>query len=183
MSPVITNLTAQRSRFLAFVERRVRDRAVAEDLLQAAYARAISGANTLKSSDSANAWFFRILRNSVIDHYRHRAAEARTLEPWTPEIEPQAPALDPAPANTCSCIGKAIDEIQPAYREILREVDLAEAPLDDFARRSGISSGNAAVRAHRARRALRKQLIHRCGSCAKAGCLDCTCRSTEAHHG
>lgn len=178
MPEVIANLTQQRSRFLAFVERRVRNHAIAEDILQAAYTRALSQAGSLQSSDVANAWFFRILRNAIIDHYRHHAVEERIFESWALEIDPPATTFDPAPANPCACVHGALDSIQPAYSEVLREVDLAEATLDSFAQRSGITTGNAAVRAHRARRALHKQLLHTCGTCAQAGCLDCTC-----HHG
>jgi len=179
MPSTISNLTSQRERFLAFVERRVRDRATAEDILQGAYTRAISQADNLKTAQAANAWFFRILRNAVIDHYRHGAVEARSFEPLTPEIEPSSPAPDLAPANLCRCISGALNKIQPTYSEALRQVDLAEAPLDAFAQEAGITSGNAAVRIHRARKALHKQLLHHCGACARAGCLDCTCRSAS----
>ncbi|HEY2039651.1 MAG TPA: sigma-70 family RNA polymerase sigma factor [Edaphobacter sp.] len=181
MAITISNLTAQRERFLAFVQRRVRNRATAEDILQGAYAKAISQIKNLKTEQAANAWFFRILRNAVIDHYRHGALEARSFEPLTAEIDPPSATPDLAPANVCRCISRALDQIQPAYSEALRKVDLAEAPLDAFAQQAGITSGNAAVRVHRARKALRKQLLHHCGACAQAGCLDCSCKSASAH--
>lgn len=177
MSQTIANLTAERDRFLAFVQRRIQDRALAEDILQTAYARAISQAETLKSAERADAWFFRILRNAIIDHYRHRAVEDRTFADWTPETEHPVSPPD-TPANLCRCMNKAIDELQSSYRGLLQEVDLEETPLKDFALRSGITPGAAAVRAHRARRALHQQLLHSCGACAEsAGCLDCTCQS------
>jgi RNA polymerase sigma factor (sigma-70 family) len=176
MSKCIARLTDQRSRFLAFLERKVRDRAEAEDILQAAYARAIPRADSVEAGcNSVEAWFFRILRNAVIDHYRHRAVEARSILPWSSEMEVPGTAPDPAPGNICGCITAALEAIPPKYREILHDVDLTETPLNSFARRVGITLGNASVRAHRARRALHKQLLDRCGSCARAGCLDCTC--------
>lgn len=181
MQSTISNLTDQRERFLAFVQRRVRDRETAEDILQGAYIRAISQVQNLKTEQSANAWFFRILRNAVIDHYRHGSVEARSFEPLTPEMDPSSPTPDLAPANICRCVSGALDKIQPTYSEALRKVDLAEAPLDAFAQQAGITSGNAAVRIHRARKALRKQLLHHCGACAQAGCLDCSCRSASQH--
>lgn len=181
MPETIANLTRQRDRFLAFVQRRVRDRAAAEDILQAAYTRALSRSSSLKAGDSAEAWFFRILRNAVIDHYRHTAVEQRTFTPLAPEDQPETaqPAAE-EPANTCRCIHAAIDRLHPSYSEVLRQVDLAEAPLESFAALSGITPGNAAVRAHRARKALHKQLLHHCGACAQAGCLDCNCPPRRA---
>jgi RNA polymerase sigma-70 factor (ECF subfamily) len=176
MLTVIDDLSSQRNRFLAFVQRRVHDRATAEDILQASYARAISRAEALKAEDSAEAWFFRILRNAVIDHYRHHAVEARSFASLTPETEPPSFVPDPAPATICGCVHDVLEQLPASYSEILRKVDLEEAPLDSFAQRSGITSGNAAVRAHRARRALRKQLSHHCGACAQGSCLDCNCR-------
>lgn len=181
-SKVIVSLTDQRRRFLAFLERRVHDRAAAEDILQTAYTRAILQADTLKDEDSANAWFFRILRNTLTDYYRHHKVEARAIVSWQPEMEPQTSAPDLVPPNTCGCVGDALDEIHPAYREILHKVDLAEVPLKSFAHQAGITAGNAAVRAHRARTAVRRQLLNRCGSCAQTNCHDCTCRPNSVRH-
>ncbi|HEU4636365.1 MAG TPA: RNA polymerase sigma factor [Edaphobacter sp.] len=181
MSSSVNTLMEQRSRFLAFVQRRVRDRQTAEDILQMAYLRAISTAESLREAPSADAWFFRILRNAVIDHYRHQAVETRTFTPWQPEIEHPAVTPDAAPANLCPCVNDAIKEVPASYQEIVRQVDLDEVPLDTFAKRAGINRGNAAVRVHRAHRSLRKKLIEQCGSCAGVGCLDCTCGHSPAH--
>ncbi|QHS51175.1 RNA polymerase sigma factor [Edaphobacter sp. 12200R-103] len=176
MSSSVANLIEQRSRFLSFVQRRVHDRNTAEDILQMAYLKAVSNADTLKVGRSADAWFFRILRNAVIDHYRHQAVETRTFEPWEPGIEPPSTTPDLTPANLCPCVAKALHKVPASYREILREVDLQEVSLENYAKRTGITHGNAAVRSHRAHRSLREKLMDHCGSCAQAGCLDCTCR-------
>jgi len=55
--------------FLAFLERRVGSREVAEDLLQEAFVRSLDKV-PLDANESAVAWFYRVLRNAVIDHYR-----------------------------------------------------------------------------------------------------------------
>jgi RNA polymerase sigma-70 factor (ECF subfamily) len=171
----ITNLVLQRSQFLRFVQRRVDSAASAEDIIQSAYIRAIEQARTLRSEESASAWFYRILRNAVIDHYRHRAAEDRALERWAQDL---ATAITPDPQTheiVCECIDEVLLAMKPAYSEILRSVDLADASLDAFAKQAGITAGNAAVRIHRARQALKKQLTMVCGTCAKHGCVNCTC--------
>ena len=170
----IANLVLQRSQFLRFVQRRVESPATAEDIIQSAYIRAIEQAPTLREQESAAAWFYRILRNAVIDHYRHRAAEDRALERWAQDLTEATP--DPQTHEiVCECITEAILTMKPAYSEILRSVDLADTTLDTFAKKVGITAGNAAVRVHRARQALKKQLTQICGTCAKHGCVNCTC--------
>ena len=171
----INSLLDQRRQFLQFVERRVGTRAVAEDIIQAAYIRAMEQAATLRSDESAVAWFYRILRNAVIDHCRHRAAEDRALEQWAKDLAIEAQFDAPTQQIVCQCINNVLDKLKPAYSEIIREVDLTENTLESFAKKSGITAGNAAVRAHRARQALKKQLILTCRTCAKHGCIDCTC--------
>jgi RNA polymerase sigma factor (sigma-70 family) len=178
-----------RRRFLAFLERRVEDRAIAEDILQAAYIRALesqasasqtSESRGLRDEESAVAWFYRILRNAVIDHYRRRTTEGAALARWAQELESATAPEPQLEEAACQCIAGALEVIPPAYADLLREVDLKEQSLADFARARAITQGNAAVRAHRARAALRKQLIRCCGACAEHGCIDCRCRISAA---
>jgi len=171
----VAGLIPQRKRFLHFVQKRVDSPTIAEDIIQSAYVRAIEQAPTLRSEESAFAWFYRILRNAVIDHYRHSAAEDRALERWAQNLATEA-APDPETEQIiCECIGQVLPTMKPSYSEILRDVDLAELSLEAFAAKAGITPGNAAVRIHRARQALRKQLALVCGICAKDGCVNCTC--------
>ena len=162
--------------FLGFVQRRIGDRAVAEDILQAAYMRALEHEGDLRRNESVVGWFYRVLRNAVIDYYRRRSSEEKALEIWSRELDL---AVDPTPeiqSEICVCLGRVLDSIRPDYADLIRAVDLGEQPLQHFANDKSISASNAGVRAHRARAALRKQLIATCGSCAEHACLNCTCR-------
>ena len=169
-----------RRQFLGFVQRRVHDPAAAEDILQTAYLRALDREGDLREGDSAVAWFYRILRNAIIDQYRRRSTEGAALERWARELEGETSAEPALEATACACIAGAIETMSPSYASVLREVDLRERTLASYAEAERITAGNAAVRAHRARAALRKQLIRCCGSCATHGCLDCTCRASAA---
>lgn len=171
-----------RRRFLAFLERRVNDRNAAEDILQAAYVRALEGKGRLRADESAVAWFYRILRNAVIDHYRRRSTEGNALDRWARELEDATSPEPQLEEAACQCIAGALGVIAPAYADFLQEVDLKEGSLAGYAQAHGITIGNAAVRAHRARAALRKQLIRCCGTCAEHGCIDCRCKVTKALH-
>jgi RNA polymerase sigma-70 factor (ECF subfamily) len=175
----ISGLLLQRKQFLHFLRRRVDSLATAEDILQTAYTRALEQSPTLRSEESAVAWFYRILRNAVIDFYRHRAAEDRALERWASDL---ATETQPDPQThdiVCECIGNVLLTMKPAYSEAIREVDLAENSLQTFADKAGVTPANAAVRIHRARQALKKQLTLVCGSCSKHGCINCTCATVE----
>jgi RNA polymerase sigma factor (sigma-70 family) len=175
MTDPIAGLIPQRRRFLYFVQKRVDSPITAEDIIQSAYVRAIEQAPTLRKEESAVAWFYRILRNAVIDHYRHRAAEDRALEHWAQNLATEtAPDLE-TEKIVCECIGKVLPTMKPFYCEILRDVDLSELSLEAFAAKAGITTGNAAVRIDRARQALRKQLALVCRLCAKHACVNCTC--------
>lgn len=174
----LNSLLDLRLQFLGFVERRVHDRALAEDILQTAYMRALGSGDSLREEDSAVAWFYRILRNAIIDYVRRRTTETAALDRWAKELENETSPDPLLHETTCQCIGGAIETLTPAYAGLLREVDLGEGSLSHYAAAQGITAGNAAVRAHRARAALRKQLIRCCGTCSTHGCLDCTCRAS-----
>jgi len=98
-------------RFLAFLERRVGDRALAEDILQ-----------------------------------------------------------------ICACARRLAATLKPEYAGVLEVVDVGGASLKEYASREGLTANNAAVRAHRARQALKRRVMESCGLCAEHGCVDCTCR-------
>jgi len=174
--PVVDSLVDQRRQFLRFLERRVNSPAVAEDILQNAYLRALERSGDLRQHESSTAWFYRILRNAVIDFYRHRGVEDRALAQWAAELETEIPADDLTREIVCACIARVLPALKPSYAEILQSVDLDEIPLRTFADQHGITLPNATVRVHRARKALRQALTATCGCCATHGCLDCTCR-------
>lgn len=161
--------------FLGFLERRVGSRALAEDILQEAFARGLDRLATLREGESAVAWFYRVLRNAVIDHRRRQQTASRALERFADELDraPEAPA-DVADA-ACRCVARLATTLKPEYAEALQQVEVEGLAVKDFAARAGITSGNAAVRVFRAREALRRQVVASCGTCAEHGCVDCTC--------
>lgn len=161
--------------FLAFLEKRVGNRAVAEDILQEAFARGIDKLDTLRENESAVAWFYRLLRNAVIDHHRRGAARARGMDAFARELEHEpAPSIE-TKAAICRCVGELASTLKPEYAAALQRVEIDGLAIKDYADEAGISSNNGAVRVFRAREALRKQVARSCGTCADHGCLDCTC--------
>lgn len=179
---VIGALVQNHRQFRQFLERRLGDAALAEDILQDAFVRGIDKIGSLEDTESATAWFYRVLRNSVTDHLRRRAASDRKLEQFATELEQQTPPLE-VRAVACQCVNDLAATLKTEYSDALRRVEIDGISVKDYATEAGITSNNAAVRVFRAREALRKQVTRSCGTCADHGCLDCTCDKTRGSCG
>jgi len=174
---VVARLVQSHREFLEFLEARVPDRSVAEELLQAAFVRTLEKGGSIQESESAVAWFYRLLRNALIDYYRRRASEAKALEREAHTAEPAEEAE--LQAAICACMTTLLPNLKPEYADMIRRVDLEESSLAAIAEELGITQNNASVRLHRARQALKRQLETSCGTCATHGCLDCSCSSAR----
>ncbi len=176
----LARLVEGRQQFLAFLRTRVESEAAAEDILQAAFVRGIEKGAGLRDEENVVAWFYRLLRNAIIDYYRHRASSTRMTEQLAHHFETHQEPDDAFQSGICQCIGALVETLKPEYREAIQQVDLEEGSLAELAERAGITANNAAVRVHRAREALRKQVTKACGICATHGCLDCHCGSQHS---
>ena len=170
----IRPLVENRQAFLRFLERRVGSRDEAEDILQDAFGRSLDRLEGLGDGETVVRWFYRVLRNAVIDHYRRKAAAGRALEAFANEVDEAAPPPEVERA-ICGCVRTLAQTLKPEYAEALQQIDVEGVPVKAFAARHGLTPGNAGVRVFRAREALRKQVVRSCGTCAEHGCLDCTC--------
>lgn len=182
-SEAVRALLDHHGAFLGFVQRRVQDRALAEDILQSAYVRALQRADTIRDHSAVIPWFYSVLRNAIIDNARSRRSENVALERWADELERNGESTDFSDEMTqaivCGCIAKLLPTMKPSYAEVLREVDLGTRSLAEFASQHNLTPGNAAVRAHRARTALKQELIRTCGVCSEHACMDCTCKTPK----
>jgi len=172
---VVERLVENRHEFLAFLQRRLGSRALAEDILQEAFTRSLTKANQLENEESAVAWFYRILRNAVTDHQRKSGSATRKLEQFSRELDAQTEPE--TQAAVCQCVAGLAATLKPEYADALRAVEVEGQAVKDFASAAGITSGNAAVRVFRAREALKQQVKRCCGSCADNHCRDCTCHA------
>jgi RNA polymerase sigma factor (sigma-70 family) len=178
---ILRLLLDNHARFLGFLERRVGSRDEAEDILQDAFVRSIGRTDALQTPESATAWFYRVLRNALIDHHRREGTRSRAFLRFAAEAEGETVAADQElEAVACACITAMVDTLKPEYGAALRRVDLDGLSVRGFAAEAGITPGNAGVRLHRAREALRRQLARSCGTCLDHGCLDCRCGEPAA---
>ena len=174
-APVATLLENHRA-FLRYLERRVGDRALAEDILQEAFAKVMARPEQAPPDEAVVPWFYRTLRNAAVDQFRRRGAADRAYEAFAREWESHETPSTEMEAEICQCVSRLASTLKPEYAEALQAIEVAGTPVKAFAEQRGLSSSNAAVRVFRAREALRKRVTESCGTCAEHGCVNCTCR-------
>jgi len=151
----IERLVNNHREFLGFLQRRVGNLAEAEDILQAAFVRGVERADSLRDGESVVAWFYRSLRNAVVDHHRRRGAAGRAMDGFAREldgtVEPPVDVIE----VVCSCVRNLSDTLKPEYANALRRIEVDGLSVAEYAAEIGVEANNAAVRVYRAREALR----------------------------
>ncbi len=173
-------LLENQTAFKSFLRRRLPSVAAAEDLLQQSVLKAIRSSESQVGKENIKAWFYQILRNSLTDFYRSRAAEGRKNDAFLTNLINDGETSQSSPdeelmGEVCACFNRLLPILKFEYSNLLARIDLNGELPSDVAESLGISYNNLMVRLHRARQALRKSLEQSCGACAQHGCLDCTC--------
>lgn len=179
LNDMIQQLLGHESAFRVFLRRRVGDETLAEDLLQQSIVRAVQSHHSVRNDESVMAWFYTIIRHTLIDYYRSKGADARRNEAFLQELtlsgDDTEPPLDEVKATVCTCLHRLLPKLRSNYAELIRRIDLENDSPKCVAEDLKISQNNLTVRLHRARQALRTSLEQSCGVCSKHGCLNCTC--------
>ncbi|MEO8798237.1 MAG: sigma factor [Polyangiaceae bacterium] len=169
--PLLARLVARRPAFVAFVRARLRSEADAEDLVQQALLKAGAQVDAVRDEARLEAWFHRILRNAIADHYVDLARREARLEALTRD----ASSALPVEAAVCGCSLGVLQTLPESYAAILRHADIDELSMNEVAAALGISVANTKVRLHRARIALRQALLAFCKTDSVDACRTCTC--------
>lgn len=175
MNTIQTQLLENLNEFTAFARKQLVDPELAAEAVQDSLLKALKATEQVREEKSAKAWFYRILRRTIIDLYRRRDVRKRALAPL--ESDPVSPAEEEE-RLVCACLNRLIPTLKPQYSILLQRLDLGGEALEVVARNLGITKNNLKVRLHRARQQLKERLKQTCRMCAQHGCLDCTCDTT-----
>lgn len=177
MSAIETHLLEHLKEFTGFARSRLADPELAADAVQESLLKALKASGTMRDAKSAKAWFYRILRRTIIDLYRRRDVQERAIARMEQQLD--APPTQDEERVACGCLNKLIATLKPQYSTLVRRLDLAGEALEPVAASLGITTNNLKVRLHRARQQLKGRVEQTCRMCARHGCLDCTCDSTS----
>lgn len=170
-------LLANHRQFLSFLQKRVGSQQEAEEILQNAYVRSLEKSDQIRDTENVVAWFYRLLRNAIVDKYRKDDAARRSLVSLYQQTLALPTHPDPETERVlCECVKGLLSTLKPEQASLINLVDMQGNDIATVTESLGISRGAARIRLHRARAALRKQLERTCRTCATHGCLDCTCQ-------
>ncbi len=172
---VIHALLHEEGRFFAFIRSRVGSIEAAEDILQSAYVRGLQKGHQVRDDQSIVAWFYALLRNALIDHYRSSGA-SKPVQPepdWWDTLE-SGEDLELLMSSQ-GCVRVAMRALRPEDAQLVEGVDLEGRSIHDMAQQLGITPNALSLRLLRARQSLRTNLQHLCSTCTVTKCLYCRC--------
>lgn len=158
---------AVRERLHPFVASAVRDRDVAEDVLQDVAVVLIEQGHRLRRSDCFWPWVYRIAWSKVQDHFR----DSRRARRFAAEIERQGgyPWMTAGDASEAAIrrdlierLARAVEQLNARCRVILFLRFHERMPYDKIASVMHSTPGQVRIQFHRAKRLLRDSLLSSC---------------------
>jgi RNA polymerase sigma-70 factor (ECF subfamily) len=157
-------------RVMAYALRRARTREDALDVVAETMLTAWRRLDDIPADERRLPWVFGVARRVLANH--HRSADRR--DRLTARLDPAREAADPE----FEAVHEALAALSPAHREILTLSAWEDLDNDEIAVVLGISPGAVALRLHRARRRLARELgrlgIRADGNSPKSGRPDRT---------
>lgn len=133
----------------------------AEDLANETLLRALSALEGFRGEAALGTWLHRIGVNLAYDLLRRRGRES--LEAGGEAEETAAVDGDPIERRQMTdCVREVLATLPPQQRQLLVAADVLDRTAPEIARDARITTGNAKIRLHRARRALQAALETRC---------------------
>lgn len=152
-------------RVRAFILGMVRDRSVADDLVQETFLRVQENHERLRDLAKLPAWIFRIAHNLCQDHFRKRKESPLDGDGDTgTACDAQACGMqkEMEQRQMSQCVQEKVNLLPEPLRAVLILFDTLALSHQEIADALGITTANTKVRLHRARRKLKQILEVEC---------------------
>ena len=156
-SCVINSWRAHENELRNYLQHRVRDRHLAEDLLQDVFVKAMRQGSGFCELDNQRAWLFQVARNALVDYQRLHHETVELPEDISPAVE----ATDPV-VTLSACVGRVLSELSAEDRDIIEQCDLNGMKQQDYARVHDLTLAAVKSRLLRARQRMRTTLSTNC---------------------
>lgn len=148
-----------RSRLRSFLLHRVRDEALADDLLQETFIRVHRGLGAVRDPSRLLPWLSRIARSVIADHFRAPPASGPAVAVVPETTEPPSANYNEELGRCLSGMAKNLPE---GYRQAFELVEIQGYKQREAAVDLGLSLSGAKSRVQRARGMLRESLLRCC---------------------
>ena len=143
-------LVAHQEDFYRLAFSYVKNRDAALDVVQESIVRALSKSDSLRKPEYVKTWFYRILLNESMNHYR-RGKRLVSLEETMPETP--APVGDPAERLD---LYAAIDRLDPREQAVIRLRFFEDMKLEEIARITDTNLNTVKSRLYKSLKKLRE---------------------------
>lgn len=152
MAELTLNWDQVQSELKGFVYKRVKDKALTEDIVQDVFLKVQGKIQHLRENEKVFGWIYQITRNTIVDHYR-KASKS---------INPDDIDWESSPPNFNDCVSNVIQDLIPTlpekYRIPLELTEIQNLSQLEVAERLNLSYTAAKSRVQRARRMLKQNL-------------------------
>jgi len=148
MKETMNKLYAQfRKPLLYFITSKVRDKNIAEDLLQEVFIKAYNNFSSLKEKDKVQSWLYKIATNIVIDYVRKK--QVPNIENTQMHLEEE---LQESILNELSCCLKTcINTLPNTQKNVLEAVYFNEMTLVEYSNTNNLNLSTVKSHAKRAK--------------------------------
>lgn len=136
---------------LGFFVGLIRDREVAEDLVQNTFIRMLKYRHLFRGDGDFRTWMFHIARNVKNDHYRKNKIQHEPVEKWENQVEDSASTLaEWQQRDESRMLAVALDLLPEDKREIILLSKLQEMKYKEIGDLLGFTEGAVKVKVFRA---------------------------------
>lgn len=139
-----------------FINKRVKDKDIANDILQDVFIKIHLKLETLSHEDKLTSWVYQITRNSILDFYKKQKPQVDIPESLIEISEEKT-----YNAEMSNCLKPMIEQLPVDYKEAILQTELGNLSQKEYAQKIGISYSGAKSRVQRARQQLH-QLFNEC---------------------
>ncbi len=133
------------------------DRALADDLLQIVFLKALRQGRRFCDVERTRSWLFTTARNTVVDHFRLLKKQVPVPDDMSAHVDVMPPV-----DLLAQCLPRALDELGDKDADVLQRCDLEGMAQAEYARLHGLSVPGVKSRLQRARRRLGEHLTRVC---------------------
>ncbi len=169
-------------RIYAFILSKVKDRDLANDILQDVFLKIHTKLDTLNNDEALSGWLFSITRNTITDYYR-KSQKARKENQ---ELKDNLPLFEDEELSQCceACLHLFIADLPQKYRDAILATDLGELSQKEYAVKIGLSHSGVKSRVQRGRVQLNEYFKKCClhkneygeSECIHKDSYACTCK-------